>query len=98
MQKLSACRNRDSSIHFFSSTTMLCMMAIWTAGPPKLMQPILSQTLKNSAKLEVSAPTDVREVSVVAIQATLFGRLRVSTVCDDCAVPIISQRLFGEMK
>src|SRR6187200_22777 len=48
MQKLSACRNRGSSIHFFSSTIMRCIMAIWPAGPPKLMQPILSQSQKNS--------------------------------------------------
>src|SRR3954452_10608444 len=73
MLKMSACRNRDSSIHVFSSTTMRCIMAIWAAGPPKLMHPILSQTLKNSPKLEVSAPTQVRVVSLVFIQATLLA-------------------------
>jgi hypothetical protein len=56
-------------------------MAICPAGPPKLMQPILSQTLKNSPKLEVCAPTDVRVVSVAAIQATLAGKLRIATIC-----------------
>src|SRR3954453_8470583 len=49
MQKFSACRNRGSSIHFFSSTITRCIMAIWPAGPPKLTQPILSQSQKNSA-------------------------------------------------
>src|SRR5450755_3872781 len=51
MQKLSACRNRASSTHFFSSTTTRCIRAICAAGPPKLMQPILSQTLKASPKV-----------------------------------------------
>src|SRR5437762_2839699 len=57
MQKLSACRKRGSSIHFFSSTIIRCIMAIWPAGPPKLMQPILSQTLKNSPKSGRPSPT-----------------------------------------
>src|SRR4249919_824030 len=73
MQKFSACRKRCSSIHFFSSTTMRCIMAIWPAGPPKLMRPILSQTLKNSPKLEVCAPTEVRTVSVVIGSRHLGG-------------------------
>ena len=30
---------------------MRCIIAIWPAGPPKLRQPILSQTLKNSPKV-----------------------------------------------
>src|SRR6202795_1252033 len=51
MQKLSACRKRCSSTHFFSATTMRCINAIWPAGPPKLMQPIFSQILKASAKV-----------------------------------------------
>src|SRR5205823_10613985 len=48
MQKFSACKKRGSSIHFFSSTSMRCIMAIWPAGPPKLMQPILSHSQKAS--------------------------------------------------
>src|SRR6185312_7343147 len=51
MEKLSACMKRASSIHFFSSTRMRCIMAICPAGPPKLMQPIFSQTPKASPKL-----------------------------------------------
>src|SRR5204862_6796545 len=51
MQKLSACRKRLSSIHFFSSTTTRCMIAICPAGPPKLMKPSLSQKRNASAKL-----------------------------------------------
>jgi hypothetical protein len=54
--------------------------------------------LKNSPKLEVCAPTDVRVVSVVAIQATLAGQLRASTICGDCAVPIRFQGSLGDMK
>src|SRR5438045_9767102 len=42
-QKLSACRKRCSSIHFFSSTSTRCMIAICPAGPPKLMKPSFSQ-------------------------------------------------------
>src|SRR2546423_8265395 len=48
MQKFNACRKRGSSIHFFSSTSMRCIMAIWPAGPPKLMQPILNHSQKAS--------------------------------------------------
>src|SRR3982751_972674 len=42
-EKLSACRKRLSSIHFFSSTSTRCMIAICPAGPPKLMKPSFSQ-------------------------------------------------------
>src|SRR5436305_4094045 len=51
MQKFRACKKRGSSIHFFSSTSMRCIMAIWPAGPPKLMQPIFSHSQKASPKL-----------------------------------------------
>src|SRR5947209_18164970 len=61
MQKLSACRKRGSSIHFFSSTSMRCIMAIWPAGPPKLMQPILNQSQKASPKLGAAS---VRRIPV----------------------------------
>src|SRR3954462_15616406 len=73
MQKLSACRNRAPAIHFSSPGRMRSIMAIWPAGPPKLMRPILSQTLKNSPKLEVCAPTEVRAVSVVIGSRHLGG-------------------------
>src|SRR4249919_139094 len=51
MQKFNACRKRASSTHFFSSTRVRCMSAICPAGPPKLMQPILSHRRKASPKL-----------------------------------------------
>src|SRR6185437_9682174 len=51
MQKFNACRKRASSTHFFSSTRVRCMSAICPAGPPKLMQPILSHRRKASLKL-----------------------------------------------
>src|SRR6185369_4069499 len=66
MQKFSACRKRGSSIHFFSSTSMRCIMAIWPAGPPKLMQPILSQSQKASPKLG-AAPVPTGAVSVCTV-------------------------------
>src|SRR5262249_43842179 len=62
MQKLSACRKRASSIHFFSSTRMRCMSAICPAGPPKLMQPILSHNKKASPKLG-RAPVTIVDMS-----------------------------------
>src|SRR4051812_18947606 len=66
MQKLSACRKRGSSIHFFSSTSMRCIMAIWPAGPPKLMQPIFSQTRNASPKPgEPDAPVDTVSACIV---------------------------------
>src|SRR5687768_1604587 len=66
MQKLSACRKRGSSIHFFSSTSMRCIMAIWPAGPPKLMQPIFSQSQKASAKVGAATVRD-EAVSVCTV-------------------------------
>src|SRR5437016_14065482 len=72
MQKLSACRKRGSSIHFFSSTSMRCIMAIWPAGPPKLMQPILNQSRNASPK--------------VGEASTLAGTVSVCTVIS-CRLP-----------
>ena len=43
MQKLSACRKRRSEIQRRRSTSSSCMIAIWPAGPPKLIQPSFSQ-------------------------------------------------------
>src|SRR3954453_20458616 len=75
MQKLSACRKRGSSIHFFSSTSMRCIMAIWPAGPPKLMQPILNQS-RNASPNVGEASTLAGRVSVcTVISCGLFGRL-----------------------
>src|SRR5206468_9365833 len=51
MQKLSARRNSGSDIQRFSSTSSRCMIAIWPAGPPKLMKPSFSQKRNASAKL-----------------------------------------------
>src|SRR3954471_5442071 len=50
MQKFSACRNRASPIHRFSSTRMRCITAICPAGPPKLSRAIRSHTANASAK------------------------------------------------
>src|SRR5262249_39368262 len=63
MQKLSACRKRGSSIHFFSSIMTRCIIAICPAGPPKLMQPIFSQTRKNSPKLGRSVVDDLETLA-----------------------------------
>src|SRR5215212_6399708 len=51
MQKFSACKNRAWLIQRRRSTSSVCMMAIWPAGPPKEMNPSLSQNRKASAKL-----------------------------------------------
>ena len=42
---------------------MRCIIAIWPAGPPKLMQPILSQTLKNSRSSGLCVPPVLRTAS-----------------------------------
>ena len=55
MLKFSACRKRGSSIHFFSSTSTRCIIAICPAGPPNDRQPILNQTLKASLKVGEAA-------------------------------------------
>src|SRR6185369_1066804 len=82
MQKLSACRKRGSSIHFFSSTSMRCIMAICPAGPPKLMQPILSQSQKASPN--------------VGAAAVRLGAVSVCTVISRCLCgPVVP--LLGRM-
>src|SRR5690242_15721052 len=48
MQKLRACRKRRSEIQRRRSTSSSCMIAIWPAGPPKLMQPSFNQKRKAS--------------------------------------------------
>src|SRR4051794_36903515 len=77
MQKFSACRKRGSSIHFFSSTSMRCIMAICPAGPPKLMQPILNQSRNASPKLgEAEMPAGMISVCAVIMPSRrLFGFL-----------------------
>jgi len=42
MQKLSACRNADWSIHRRRSTNSSCRMAICAAGPPNEIRPIFA--------------------------------------------------------
>src|SRR6185295_19338935 len=74
MQKLSACRKRGSSIQRFSSTSMRCIIAICPAGPPKLMQPIFSQTRNASPKLgEASALASIVSVCTVIASRRLRG-------------------------
>jgi hypothetical protein len=51
MQKLRAWRKRASPIHFFSSTRIRCITAIWPAGPPKLSKAIRAQVRVASRKL-----------------------------------------------
>ena len=43
MQKFRARRNWPSETHRFSSTSSRCIIEIWPAGPPKLMNPSLTQ-------------------------------------------------------
>src|SRR5207244_9223379 len=50
MQKLSACKKRDWLIHRLRSTSSVCMIAIWPAGPPKEMKPSFSQKRNAAAK------------------------------------------------
>jgi len=54
MQKLRARRNCSSGIQRFRSTISRCMMAIWPAGPPKLMKPNLTQKRRALRKLTTS--------------------------------------------
>src|SRR6266404_571269 len=60
MQKFSACKNRDWLIHFFLSTSSVCMIAIWPVGPPNEMSPSFNQ------KRNASANDGARCVSAVA--------------------------------
>ena len=43
MQKFRARRNWPSETQRFSSTNSRCIIEIWPAGPPKLMNPSLTQ-------------------------------------------------------
>src|SRR3954453_23596190 len=51
MQKFNACKKRDWLIHFFFSTSSVCMIAICPVGPPKEINPSLSQKRNASPKL-----------------------------------------------
>src|SRR5919199_4421992 len=46
IEKFSARRNSGSGTQRFSSTSSRCMIAIWPAGPPKLMKPSFTQKRK----------------------------------------------------
>src|SRR5471032_378891 len=59
MQKFSACKNRDSSIQRFFSTSSRCITAICPAGPPKLMNPSFSQKRRASRKVGADAAGDM---------------------------------------
>src|SRR5258706_16363717 len=48
MQKLRALRNSGSASQRFSSTSTLCMRAIWAAGPPNESRPIRAHTPADS--------------------------------------------------
>src|SRR5438128_9781988 len=78
MQKFSACRNRDSLIHFFLSTSSPCSNAICAVGPPKLMKPNFSQ--KRHASENVGARCSPRPIGPTAdrswVGPTLF-------ICDE---------------
>jgi len=50
MQKFNVLKYWPSETHRFLSTNSLCMMAIWPAGPPKLMNPSFTQNQKASQK------------------------------------------------
>jgi hypothetical protein len=50
MQKLRVLKYWPSETHRFLSTNSLCMMAIWPAGPPKLMKPSFTQNQNASQK------------------------------------------------
>src|SRR4051795_797633 len=51
MQKFNACKKRDWLIHFFFSTSSVCIIAICPVGPPKEINPSLSQNRNASPKL-----------------------------------------------
>src|SRR5438477_931991 len=62
MQKFNAWRKRDWLIHFFFSTSSVCMIAIWPVGPPNEMNPSFTQN--RNASPNVGA--DVGDVIAVA--------------------------------
>src|SRR6266581_5990304 len=72
MQKLSACRNRDWLIHFFFSTSSLCIIAIWPVGPPKEMKPSFSQNW--SASRNDGARCTNSRLDIAAMESKAEGR------------------------
>jgi hypothetical protein len=56
MQKFNVLRYWPSETQRFLSTNSLCMIAIWPAGPPKLMNPSLTQNQNASQKLTRLVP------------------------------------------
>src|SRR6266480_4540548 len=72
MQKFNACKKRDWLIHFFFSTSSDCIIAICPVGPPKEMNPSLSQNRNASPKLGclTETPFAVEVGLIVALSET----------------------------
>ena len=67
MQKFNVLRYWPSEIQRFLSTSSLCMIAICPAGPPKLMNPSLTQNQNASQK-----PTSLIPFSALASSTAIF--------------------------
>src|SRR5437773_2653809 len=85
MQKFSACKKRAWLIHRFFSTSSVCMIAIWPAGPPNEINPSLSQKRKASAKEELGFLFESPSVAELLV-SELLCRTGPSSLC----WPIIS--------
>src|SRR5438874_244275 len=79
MQKFNAWRKRDWLIHFFFSTSSVCMIAIWPVGPPNEMNPSFSQNRNAS-------PNDgARYRSWVALVSFILGQDKLRLWIDEFA-------------
>src|SRR5918994_5693856 len=67
MQKLSVLRYWLSETQRLFSTSSRCMIAIWPAGPPKLMNPSFTQNQNASQK-----PTGLVSTSAPALSSAIF--------------------------
>src|SRR5947207_10038049 len=74
MQQFSACKNRLSEIHRFSSTRMRCITAIWPAGPPKLSAATRAHVQNASRKVTPCAGVPAgKEAARTAVESLTSG-------------------------
>src|SRR6266498_3486482 len=76
MLKLSARKKRLSGTQRLPSTSSRCMMAIWPAGPPKLMKPNLTQKRNASPKLTRRGVWSVTGAASAITGLLVYGRSR----------------------
>src|SRR5919199_3582963 len=97
IEKLSARRKSGSGTQRLSSMSSRCMIAIWPAGPPKLMKPSLTQK-RNASPNETGTTTDGTTVAAGAEGGASSGTADLASQPLGTAADLVTQvlvELFG---